>query len=298
MRRGLLPVLMTGLVLGVMSGTAVARPAASPKVTPRTPVTRASGYVALGDSVTFGYQEPNVIPAPNYRNPASFVGYPEQLGRALGLKVTNLACPGETSESLINERDTFTCENAYRRHFPLHVRYKGSQLAYALSFLRKHRGVRLVSLMTGANDYFLCQHTENGCATAADLRGLAAEIGRHIKQTLSAIRKRARYSGQLTIVNYYSLNYSSPAINALSLLLDRTLDRAARPFHVEIADGYGIFQAASFRFAGQPCLAGLITQLNGQAGDCGVHPTYSGQALLAQALLKSIRVGGRTSKRS
>lgn len=298
MRRALLSALMVGVLLGGTSATALARSTARQTVTPRTPVTRGSGYVALGDSVTFGYQESMVVPAPNYHDPASFVAYPEQLGRALGLKVTNLGCPGETSESLINEKDTLACENAYRKVYPLHVRYKGPQLSYAVSFLRKHKGVRLVSLMIGANDYFLCRTTEAGCATTADLRGLTAEIGRHVKQILSAIRRRAHYSGQLAVVNYYSLNYASPATNALSLLLDRTLDGAARPFRAEIADGYGIFQAATFRFAGQPCLAGLITQLNGQAGSCGIHPSYSGQALLAQALLRAIRVGSRPGKGS
>ena len=264
-------------------------------MTPTSPVTRGSGYVALGDSVTFGYQEATVVPPPNYNDASSFVAYPEQLGSALGLKVTNLACPGETSESLINEKDTLACENGYRKSFPLHVKYSGSQLNYAVSFLRAHRGVRLVSLMIGANDDFLCQETHpDGCSSAADLTALATEIGQHVKQTLSAIRNKAGYSGQIAVVNYYSLDYASPLVNSLSLLLDRALDNAAKPFHGEVANGYGIFQAASFRFANQPCLAGLITQLNGQVGDCGIHPTYAGQALLAQALLKAIRVGGPT----
>ncbi len=266
-----------------------------PAVTPRTPVTRGSGYVALGDSVTFGYQEAGVQPTPNYHDASSFVAYPEQLGAALGLKVTNLACPGETSESLINEKDTLACENGYRKDFPLHVKYSGSQLNYAVSFLRAHPGVRLVSLMIGANDDFLCEETsKDGCSSAAELKALAAEIFKHVTQTLSAIRNKAGYSGQLAIVNYYSLNYASPLSNSLSLLLNRTLDSAAKPFHTEVADGYGIFQTASVRFANQPCLAGLITQLNGQVGNCGIHPTYTGQALLAQALLKAIRVGSRT----
>jgi hypothetical protein len=33
-------------------------------------------YLALGDSVAFGYVPPNAVPAPNYNNPRSFVGYP------------------------------------------------------------------------------------------------------------------------------------------------------------------------------------------------------------------------------
>jgi lysophospholipase L1-like esterase len=58
------------------------------------PVTPGSRYLALGDSVVFGYEEPQVVPAPNYHNPASFLGYPELVGAALHLKVANASCPG------------------------------------------------------------------------------------------------------------------------------------------------------------------------------------------------------------
>jgi lysophospholipase L1-like esterase len=268
--------------------------AAAPRVTPNTPVTRGSGYVALGDSVTFGYQEKQVVPAPDYRRASTFFAYPEQLGASLHLKVTNLACPGETSTSLINQRSTLACENGYRQSFPLHVSYRGSQLGYALSYLRRHRGVRLVSLMIGANDDFLCQNTSpDHCTSPADLNGVAARISQNLKTILSRVRTRAGYKGQLVVVNYYSLNYTSPLVNGLLGLINRTVDRAARPFHVEVADGFSIFRAASQRFGSQPCLAGLLTQLNGQVGNCGIHPSYSGQALLAQAVLKAIRVPRR-----
>ena len=84
-----------------------------------TPAHAASGavapgsrYLALGDSVTFGYQEPGVVPAPNYANAGSFVNYPQELGAVLGLKVTNAACPGETSASFINpSAQSNGCEN-------------------------------------------------------------------------------------------------------------------------------------------------------------------------------------------
>ena len=84
-------------------------------------------------------------------------------------------------------------------------------------------------------------------------------------------------------------NYASAATNALSLSLNTTVDAAAKPYHVVIADGYGEFKAAASRFGGSLCAAGLITNL-GKPGDCGIHPTYAGQALLAQALLKAIRL--------
>ncbi len=85
------------------------------------------------------------------------------------------------------------------------------------------------------------------------------------------------------IVNYFSLNYGSVVINGFSAALNRAQDSAARPFHVRIADGFGVFRSASVRFSSNPCLAGLLTQL-GSYGNCGVHPTYAGQALLAKAV--------------
>jgi lysophospholipase L1-like esterase len=283
----------TGSVLGVLATSA-----SSSTKSAVAPVTAGSRYLALGDSVTFGYQEQGVTPTPNYRDAASFPGYPEQLGAELHLQVANAACPGETSASLINAKAISNgCENtlgktagSYRGTYPLHVSYKGSQLAFALSYLHAHRNVALVSLMIGANDYFVCtETTKDSCASNAEKQAVLGKIASNTRVILSAIRNKAHYKGQLAIVNYYSLNYSSAATNALSLSLNKTVDGAAKPYHVVIADGYGEFKTAAFRSGGSLCAAGLITNL-GKPGDCGIHPTYAGQALLAQALLKAIRL--------
>ncbi len=241
--------------------------------------------------MTFGYQESSVQPAPDYPRPATFHGYPEQMGAELHLRVTNLACPGETSGSLINaSAPSNGCENAYRKAFPLHVRYSGAQLRYAVSFLRQHPDVKLVSLMIGANDLFMCQaKTPDACTSPAEQRAVLTKISVNVRRILSEIRGRGRYQGQLAILNYYSLNYTSPLINGYSTELNQAMDRAARPFHVVIGDGYAKFRTAAVRFGSQPCLAGLLTQVNGY-GNCGVHPSYAGQALLAQALVKAIRL--------
>ena len=55
-----------------------------------------------------------------------------------------------------------------------------------------------------------------------------------------------------------------------------------------IADGYGEFQAGSVHSGGNTCTAGLLTQLS--TGGCGIHPSYAGQSLLAQALEKAIHI--------
>jgi lysophospholipase L1-like esterase len=283
-------------LLVVGGGSALGR-AKLVRATRNLPVTPGSQYLALGDSVTFGYMESNVVPAPDYGNAAAFPGYPEQLGARLRLSVANASCPGETSSSLIRtSAPSNGCENnpahssSNYRNNPLHVKYTGSQLAFALSYLRSHHKVRLVTLMIGANDFFVCQETtSDGCASTAERNATAATVTRNIHTILSAIRHKAHYNGQLVIVNYYSLNYSVAAVNAQSQLLNQVQDNAAKPFGVKIADGYGELRAASAHSGGNTCTAGLLTQLS--TGGCGIHPSYAGQALLSQALEKAITIG-------
>ena len=267
------------------------------KINPRTPVTPGSGYLALGDSVPFGYQEAQVVPAPNYPDASSFLGYPEQLGAELHLTVANAACPGETSSSLVDDSAlSFAClvtpqgRTGYRTLYPLHVHYSGSQLAFAVAYLKKHHNVRLVSLMIGANDFFLCQATTaDHCASFTEQAAVGATMSKNVKTILSTIRNKAHYAGQIVIVNYYSTNYASQATAAQSVLLNSIVDTAAKSFHVEIADGFGVLEtAAAHSGGGNTCTAGLLTQLS--TGGCGVHPSYAGQALLAQAVEKAIRL--------
>lgn len=265
----------------------------APKITIHTPVTPGSGYLALGDSVVFGYEEQQVVPAPNYADASSFLGYPELLGSELHLTVANAACPGETSSSMINATaQSNGCENApgggpaYRALHPLHVKYSGSQLDYAVSYLKKHKNVRLVSLMIGANDLLVCEDTTaDHCASLSEQAGVLATVSKNVTTILSAIRSKAHYGGQIAFVNYYS---PTPAQDASTALGDQSIDAAAKPFHVVIADGLGEYAAAEAHSGGSPCTAGLLTQLS--TGGCGIHPSYAGQSLLAQALEKAIHI--------
>ncbi len=272
-----------GLTAAASAGGAV-RPITSPSVTP------GSVYLALGDSITFGYREATTVPAPNYRNPSSFIGYPQLVGAVLRLKVANAACPGETSSSLINTTGPSNgCTNhappittptqLYRTYYPLHVSYTGSQLSFALKYLRAHRNVKLVSLEIGANDLFRCQATtSDGCAS--ELQATLATVSSNIRTILSTIRNKAHYRGQIVIVNYYSLDYTSAFITGVVSALNQTQDTAGQPFRVLIANGFGQFYQGSLYSGANPCTAGLLTQL-GKPGNCGVHPSYAGSSLLA-----------------
>lgn len=302
LRTGLVLIFALGLVFA-MTGTALAKKhkhkPKKPSITPHTAITKGSRYLALGDSVTFGYEEQQVVPAPNYGDASSFIAYPELLGKELHLTVANAACSGETSSSLIDATaQSNGCENSpgggpgYRTNFPLHVNYSGSQLAYAVSYLKKHKNVRLVSLMIGANDFFVCQETTaDKCSSFGEQAGVIGTVEKNVATILTAIRKQAKYNGQIVIVNYYALTYADPTAVQQSQLLNSSIDNAARPFHVEFADGFGQFGTAAAHSGGNSCTAGLLTQLSGVSSPCGIHPSYAGQSLLAQAVANAIRIG-------
>lgn len=271
---------------GLLGGLAAAGPAGAATVPP------GSRYLALGDSVAFGYREAANLPTPDYPDAASFVGYPEDVAAELGLRVANASCPGETSASLIDESAPSNgCESSptggpgYRTAYPLHVAYPHAQLSYATSYLRRHPDTALVSLMIGANDGFLCQRTTpDGCAS--ELPALLATIGHNVAKILARLRGSAHYTGRIVIVDYYSLDYSDPTSNAFSQALNSAMNNAAAPYGVVVADGYGTFQQAAAQAGGDSCAAGLLTTLT--TGGCGVHPSVAGQELLAGAIERAL----------
>lgn len=286
-------VVVGGLVgaLPASSGAAV-RPITRPSVVP------GSRYLALGDSITFGFREATTAPPPNYHNASSFIGYPQLVGSVFRLKVTNAACSGETTSSFINTSGPSNgCTNhappittpteLYRANFPLHVSYKGSQLAFAVKYLRSHRNVRLVSLEIGANDLLRCvSTTPDGCASAAEQQAIFSVVRSNIRVILSTIRRKAGYRGQLVILNQYSPDYTSAFLTNGVNGLNSTVATAARPFRVLFANGYGQFYQGSLYSGANPCTAGLLTQVRPRG--CGVHPSYAGQSLLALAVERAI----------
>ncbi len=267
------------------------------------PVVPGSGYLALGDSVAFGYREPTTFPPPNYTDPKSFVGYPEEIGSALGLRVTNASCSGETSGSFVSTANpSYACETptGYRTNFPLHVKYRDksqSQLTYAVDFLKRHRNTRLVTLGIGANDGFLCQALNGGTCAGPALGATLAGVKRNVSRILFDLRYRAHYFGQIVIVNYYSTDYRSAAANASSQGLNQVVAAAAKPYGVKIADQFGAFQNAALHSGGDSCAAGLLTQLfpqqtktsGGAQKGCGVHPSVAGQDVLAATIEKVVK---------
>jgi len=270
---------------------------AGARATSADPVTGSDAhgtYLALGDSVAFGYVPPQAVPAPNYFDAHSFVGYPEYLAQRLDERVSNASCPGETSESLlVAGAQSNGCENSpgspvgYSTLYPLHVQYRGTQIEYALQYLAAHKHTRLVTLDIGANDAFLCQETTaDHCTSPGELAGLASELAHNLATILRDLRNVAGYRGPIVVLTYYSLSYSDPAQVASALFLDSVIAGATVANGGIVADGFGAFEGPSLAYGGDPCAAGLLIRLPN--GTCNIHPSPAGQRLLAGAIASAI----------
>ena len=75
---------------------------AAPSRRAPAPVSAGSVYLALGDSIPFGFREGQSSPTPDYTNAKSLIGYPNLIASDLDLHLTNAACPGEATTSMIN----------------------------------------------------------------------------------------------------------------------------------------------------------------------------------------------------
>jgi lysophospholipase L1-like esterase len=283
-------VALTAVVLVAFIAT-VAGPAAADPVTGSA----SNGtYLALGDSVAFGYVPPNAVPAPNYFAPHSFLGYPEYLAQQLNERVSNASCPGETTASmLVAGAPSNGCENSpgspvgYRTLYPLHVEYRGTQMAYALKYLAAHKHTRLITIDIGANDAFLCQETTpDHCTSGAELFGVATEIATNLTTIFHDLRDDAGFRGRIVALTYYSLSYSDPAQVAVAQFLNSAIAGVTSLNGGIVADGFAAFQGPSAAFAGDPCAAGLLIKL--PDGTCNIHPSPAGARLLAAAIADAI----------
>lgn len=246
------------------------------------------GYLALGDSVPFGYRPTAVTPPEQYLDADDFTGYPEYLARWRGLRLANASCPGETTASFLDATaQSNGCENSlgspagYRTAYPLHVAYTGSQMHYAVRYLRAHPRTRLVTLMIGANDLFLCQKTTADQCTGTDFAAMTGDVEANVGRILSRLRHRAHYHHRLAVVTYYSLDYADPVQTGAISALNAAIVRAGRAHGAVVADGFGAMRRAAASTGGDACAAGLVIPL--KVG-CDVHPTAAGQRVLAAAV--------------
>jgi len=175
-------------------------------------------YLALGDSLAFGYQ-PNL----DFNH-----GYVKDLFKELqekGVKdYLNLGCPGETSTTLIN--------GGICKAYP-------SQLVAALAYLKANAGkVSPVTLDIGANDMlnkdnfnpFTCAVNKSGFW--ASLKILDANLtGTILPKLQGALTVKGRVTGKIVMMNYYDpLQNKCPKSVPYSQIINRHLANDVRGF--------------------------------------------------------------------
>jgi lysophospholipase L1-like esterase len=252
-------------------------------------------YLALGDSVAFGYIA-NAGFA--YVNATNFIGYPDYVGDDLRLDTADAACPGETTASVISAAAPDNGCHEYRAEpFPLHVSYASTQLDYATAFLAAHRQTKLVTIGLGANDVQLLQASCGGDPSCilSGLPGALATVASNLEAIIGTVRATG-FRGVLVVVDYYSLDYTDPGVTAVIAALDQTLADVATAKGAALADAFGAFQAASTVTGGRPCEAGLLNADSQNQLLCDEHASQSGQRLLAATIEAAYRSAVNGSK--
>jgi lysophospholipase L1-like esterase len=182
------------LVLALVAAGLAALAPATALAKPKKP--QPQYYLSLGDSLSVGVQ-PGPASDPGHQQAIANTsqGYTNQLyalakRRYKNLELVAAGCGGATTESFISGgKDTTTnapC-NPLRKLPYASTSAKTSQLAYAETFLRKHRGhVAFVTVEIGNNDL-------DGCATGGGIDLQCVSTGTaDIKRDLPVIGKRLR----------------------------------------------------------------------------------------------------------
>jgi len=212
----------------------------------------AFGYVALGDSITFGY---GLEPATD-RHPSA-LAYPYLVGKTLGLRTADDGIPGLTTSGLLTlvERGDFNAE--------LH-------------------SARLVTIDIGSNDllhiaapFLLAQRPLDARA-----KTLIAAAIRHYPQELAALLRavRARTRARIILLNLYNpLPPQTPLyregqreIEAMNAQLASVAARMRLP----VLSVFGLFAGAQW--------------VDVRVAERDVHPTSVGQAQIAGLITLAI----------
>jgi lysophospholipase L1-like esterase len=247
-------------------------------------------YLALGDSLAFGYN-PYLDPA----DPKGFVAYPAMAAGMLRDSVANASCPGETSSHFIDLDGPDHGCGAWRFGYgaPLHVKYATSQLDYVDTFLASHPKVRLITIDMGANDVGAlrdeCMRQANPIACfQGGLPGMLATLSANMDTIYHHIRVDARYTHKLVALTVYSPDYTDQLTTGAIAAVNQVVAERTLAWDGIVADGFGAFATATASYGGSSCAAGLLIPLASGSG-CDDHPSAAGHKLLAKTIVRAVR---------
>ena len=255
--------------LAMTAGTATgASASSSPRPTPPT-----SYYLALGDSIAYGFQTSKAIAG---LPPGAFnTGYTDLFAARLRqlrprIVTINYSCPGESTTSF-----RLSCIWKASGH-ALHNDYTGSQLDAALALLAAHRGkVSPVTLSLNGNDIneFLqsCPPGDLACIES----GAPAAIAAYQVRLTSILRhlRAAAPDAKIIVVGAYDPNLGAFAFaDPLFTQLNQAQQAAAATVRARFADPMPVFNpqgATALETAAICTLTLLCTEGDGHPSDPG-----------------------------
>jgi lysophospholipase L1-like esterase len=241
-----------------------------------------SYYLALGDSITYGFQPTKAKPG---ARPSDFAtGYVDVVAARLrklspGLQVVNYGCPGESTVTFSRGG----CP-AFADRIRLHDAFQGSQLRAALTFLKAHSGeVSPITLTLFGNDWLpLLLDACKGNVTCARNRGpkAIAAFGSRLTAIVQQLRAAAP-TAEIIVTGAWNPDPGQiAALKPIYRLLEASIVRAATASHARVAKMLPVFNPPAKTQASLCALTFICSK-----GD--PHPTDAGYRAIADAVLRA-----------
>ena len=230
-------------------------------------------YLALGDSITYGYQswKHELGLPPNEFNS----GYVDVFAARLrelrsDLQVVNYGCVGESTRTLL---EGGCLSRVVGVPISLHDTFEGSQLEAALSFLRAHPGqVSPITLHLFGNDVreLFEQCEQDVECVARNAPAAIAEFAARMGHVVGALRAAAP-SAEIVVIGAWSTSSVAGEGDLLIQAANIALTDAVAPHRVRFADVVPIFNPPdpSSRATAVCALTLLCTHGDGHPSDAG-----------------------------
>ena len=239
-------------------------------------------YLALGDSLTYGFQPDKVSAG---LRPAGFhSGFVDVFAARLRaqapkIEVVNYGCPGESTI-------TFTrggCPWLAARR-PLHKAFQGSQMSAALAFLTSHRGrVSPITLTLGGNDATALSEVCNESLACMRARapGAIVAFASRLGSILHQLRRAAPHA-EIIVTGAWNEDVNRLAqTDPLYQALDLATRKAAAASSARFADMLPVFNPSGSATTEKARICALTFVCSQGDG----HPTDAGYKAMAAAVL-------------
>lgn len=242
-------------------------------------------YLALGDSLAFGYQQATFVAGLPSPPAASFDhGYVDDFYLGLRLtgkanKLVNDGCPGETTTSYLNGPCLYQAAG-FGLHHPYTAGPFSSQKNDALGYIASHPGeVRVITIDLGANDALnvvngVC--SQNPVCIAAQAPALFASIATNLGTAVGQLRAAAPAAKLVVLGLYNPYGTTIAGADALTAQLNTVLNGVVTSLGAKFADPFPVFNPGGPLESQAICaLTNMCTPL------VDIHPTDLGYAALA-----------------